>query len=344
MKDIATTNKLLLCIVIPLVLYLLKILSSIFIPLIVALFLAMTLLPMMRALGKKNIPNAISIIIAILILTTLICLMFIALRIGFREIEDVDASFWQEVLLKINSTLIPIIDFWGIGTTSNENSINAILQSKEVTDAMTNAAPKILGAANRSVTMFAMTIFYLLLLLAGTLNVQKIMEDTIFKKRLPSMRAFLAIEKSLFKFIIVKTLISLGTGIFFSIACYAFDIKFPVFWGLMTFALNFIQMIGSVISTAIVSLFAVAQLDPTGSLFAFIIILIGIQVVFGSVLEPIFMGKTFSINTITILVMLMIWGYLWGIPGLILSVPITVVLKTVFSNMPGTKVISRIMS
>ncbi len=170
------------------------------------------------------------------------------------------------------------------------------------------------------------------------------MEDTIFKKRLPSMRAFLAIEKSLFKFIIVKTLISLGTGIFFSIACYAFDIKFPVFWGLMTFALNFIQMIGSVISTAIVSLFAVAQLDPTGSLFAFIIILIGIQVVFGSVLEPIFMGKTFSINTITILVMLMIWGYLWGIPGLILSVPITVVLKTVFSNMPGTKVISRIMS
>jgi len=92
------------------------------------------------------------------------------------------------------------------------------------------------------------------------------------------------------------------------------------------------------------SIFSFAQIDQTGTLVAFIFIIIGIQILFGSILEPIFMGKTFSINTITILIMLMFWGYLWGIPGLILSVPITVALKTILDQFPRTQIISKIMS
>ena len=56
------------------------------------------------------------------------------------------------------------------------------------------------------------------------------------------------------------------------------------------------------------------------------------------------MGKSFSINVITILVVLMLWGYVWGIPGLIMSIPITVFLKIVFDKFPATRVISGLMS
>jgi predicted PurR-regulated permease PerM len=64
----------------------------------------------------------------------------------------------------------------------------------------------------------------------------------------------------------------------------------------------------------------------------------------GGVLEPVLMGKSFSINVITILIMLMFWGYLWGIPGLIMSIPITVFLKIIFEQFPKTQVIAGLIS
>ena len=103
-------------------------------------------------------------------------------------------------------------------------------------------------------------------------------------------------------------------------------------------------MIGSVISVALLSLFAYVELDPTGMLLFFILTITAVQVLMGGILEPIFMGKTFSINVITVLVMLMLWGFIWNIPGLIMSIPITVFLKIIFEQFPKTKVIANLIS
>ena len=69
-----------------------------------------------------------------------------------------------------------------------------------------------------------------------------------------------------------------------------------------------------------------------------------VQVIMGGILEPIFMGKTFSLNIITVLVMLMLWGYIWGVPGLIKSIPITVVIKIIFEQFPNTRIVAGLMS
>jgi AI-2 transport protein TqsA len=103
-------------------------------------------------------------------------------------------------------------------------------------------------------------------------------------------------------------------------------------------------MVGAIAVILILSLFALVEIQAPGILLLFILTITFLQVLFGSVLEPIFMGRSFSINTITILIMLMFWGYLWGGVGLILSVPITVFLKSVFEHFPGTKIIAEIMS
>ena len=91
-------------------------------------------------------------------------------------------------------------------------------------------------------------------------------------------------------------------------------------------------MIGSVISVVLLSLFAFIELNTTGTLLFFILTITLVQLIMGGVLEPIFMGKSFSINVITILVMLMFWGFLWGIPGLIMAIPITVFFKIILEN------------
>ena len=78
--------------------------------------------------------------------------------------------------------------------------------------------------------------------------------------------------------------------------------------------------------------------------YRFIVSISMVQVVFGAILEPIFMGKSFSINIIAVLVMLMFWGFLWGIPGLIMAIPITVFIKIILEQFPSTKVIASLLS
>jgi predicted PurR-regulated permease PerM len=138
-------------------------------------------------------------------------------------------------------------------------------------------------------------------------------------------------------------LVSALTGIGFGLACYFFNVSFPIFWGLFAFLINFVQMIGSIVSVILLTLFAFVELDPTSTLLFFILTITLIQVVFGSILEPIFMGKSFSINVIAILVSLMFWGYIWGVPGLIMSIPITVFLKIIFEQFPQTKLFATLL-
>ena len=344
LNHISTTNKLLFFIVIPLVLYLLKVLSFIFISLVAAVLVALMFLLMLRFCYKNNVPRWLSFISVSIIIFLLVFISFVVLRISIKEVVTVDSTFWVQILDNVNRILTPFIKILAIDLLPDEDNISAILHSDAVMDIIPQHLGKIIQIANSMITMLLMAVFFLLLLLAGTINVQKVMENTIFKRRIPSMRAFVTLEKSIVKFIVVKFLISLATGISFGLTCVFFDISFPVFWGLLAFSFNFIQMVGSIVITIVLSLFAMAQLDPGTSMLVFSLILIALQLLFGSVLEPIFMGRTFSINTITILIMLMLWGYLWGVPGLILSVPITVVVKTTLEQFKRTQHLAKIMS
>jgi AI-2 transport protein TqsA len=195
-----------------------------------------------------------------------------------------------------------------------------------------------------TLTTTLMTAFFAVLFLAGSINFQDVMHTVLFKQRFSSVKTFRKIEKDIIKFILVKFFISLFTGVGFTLACLAFDVSFPVFWGLFAFLINFVQMVGSIISVILLGLFGIVELDPTGTLVVFILAITGVQVLMGSILEPIFLGKTFSINVITVLVMLMLWGFIWGVPGLIMAIPITVFVKIVLEQFPGTLVIARLMS
>jgi predicted PurR-regulated permease PerM len=200
------------------------------------------------------------------------------------------------------------------------------------------------GAIGNGLTTILMTFFFVVLWLAESINVQKLLNNTILKSKHTSVKTFLRIESDLIKFMKVKFLVSLFTGIGISLSCLAFDVSFPIFWGLFAFVINFVQMIGSFISVILVSIFAFVELDPTSTLFFFILSCTMVQVIFGAVLEPVFMGKSFSINIITVLVMLMLWGFIWGVPGLIMSIPITVFLKILFEQFRSTQIISKLIS
>lgn len=109
------------------------------------------------------------------------------------------------------------------------------------------------------------------------------------------------------------------------------------FWALLIFVLNFIPNIGSIVATILPSLLALVQFD---SLTPFLIVLFGIgtiQFVIGNILEPNLMGHRLNISPLVIVLSLVLWGYLWGVPGLFLGVPMMVILIIVLYHFEDTR-------
>lgn len=331
-----TTNILLLTIAIPLIFYLLKILSFIFIPLIFSMFIALLFLPLMRWLGRRNVPKFISIIIVLLLVSGGLRLGVELIQLSSKEILATKSDFFPKAEAKLADLLFYLTDNFGIKIGEDQNIFSQFFQKENIGSTF--------GFLRKFLTTILMTAFFVVLWLAESINVHKLLNNTILKQRYTSIKAFMKIEKDLIKFIKVKFLVSALTGLFTGLMCVFFDISFPIFWGLFAFAINFIQMVGSFISVILLAIFAFVELDPTSTLFFFIVSISMVQVVFGAILEPIFMGKSFSINIIAVLVMLMLWGFLWGIPGLIMAIPITVFIKIILEQFPSTKVIASLLS
>lgn len=340
MNDLRTTNKLLLIIVIPLVFYLLKLLSFIFIPLIFSMFIALLFLPIMRWLNKKKVSKPLSIIIVILIFMGSLKIGGELIQLTSKEILSTDNAFFEKAESKLKDLLAMMEEYLGVPYAEEDNIINNFIPKESM---MKNFGTT-LDFLGNTLTMMLMTVFFVILWLAESINVQKLMNNTILKQKHTSVKTFMKVEKDLIKFIKVKFLVSLFTGIGTGLSCVVFGVSFPIFWGLFAFSINFVQMVGSIITVVLLSLFAFVELDPTSMLLFFVLSITGVQVLFGSILEPIFMGKSFSINIITVLVMLMLWGYIWGVPGLIMAIPITVFIKIILEQFPQTKVIASLLS
>ncbi len=341
MKDTKTTNILLLIIVIPVIFYVLKLLSFIFIPLVASMFIALIFLPLMRWFNKRKVPKFLSVFVVLLIFGVLFKIGGELIKISSKEILAADGEFLVKAEFKLTSLIISIHEFFGIEYLDNGGNVFSTLLKG---DFISKYFGSTIDFIRKTLTMTLMTAFFVVLWLAESINFEKLLNTTILKQKYASVRTFIKIENDLIKFIKVKIFVSLLTGIGVGLACVFFDVNFPIFWGLFAFAINFVQMIGSFICVLLLALFAFVQLDPSSILFFFILSISGVQIIIGGVLEPILMGKSFSINIITILVMLMLWGYIWGIPGLIMAIPLTVFIKILFEQYPNTKLIASFLS
>lgn len=339
MNKIKTTNTLLLIIVVPLVFYILKTLSFIFIPLVLSMFIALLFLPLMRWLTSKKIPKLISLLFVIVILTGLLKITSEIVKYSSKEILTENADFKIKAETKIVNLILNVEEYFGIERTQSDNILEYYFEKSDFKKYFGTT----LDFLSNTLSMTLLTVFFLVLWLLESINFQNVLH-TIFKHRFSSIKIFFKIEKDLIRFMKVKFIISLFTGIGITVACYFFDVSFPVFWGLFAFVINFIQMIGSFVTVFLLALFAFIEIDPISTLLFFVLTITLIQVVMGGILEPIFMGKSFSINVITILVVLGLWGYIWGIPGLIMAIPLTVFIKIILEQFSSTKFIANLIS
>jgi AI-2 transport protein TqsA len=145
-------------------------------------------------------------------------------------------------------------------------------------------------------------------------------------------------------YISIKTLISLLTGVLVYILCLAFGVDFALFWATLGFLLNYIPSVGSIIGTIPPILIAAVQLDSWARVIAFAAIFVVMQVLLGQILEPKLMGSKLAIKPLAILLGLIFWGFLWGIPGMFLAAPLMALLRILSSYFNFSRSIERLLA
>ncbi|HLW31166.1 MAG TPA: AI-2E family transporter [Aequorivita sp.] len=152
------------------------------------------------------------------------------------------------------------------------------------------------------------------------------------------------LEYSISDYLGVKTFVSFITGALSAIALLIIGVDAPVFWGLIIFLLNYVPTVGSLIATLFPVAFCLLQFPNLTPAVLTLIIVGSIQVVIGNVLEPKLVGNSMNLSALVTILALSLWGIIWGVTGMILSVPITVIMVIIFSKFEQTKGIAIMLS
>jgi predicted PurR-regulated permease PerM len=153
-----------------------------------------------------------------------------------------------------------------------------------------------------------------------------------------------SIEDQVQHYLLIKTFVSFLTALIGGIILVAGRFDFVIFSALLIFVLNFIPNFGSVIATLFPILIGILKFGFDLRVLLVALGLMATQFVIGTIVEPMMTGKSLNLSPIVILISLIFWGYVWGIVGMILAVPLTSAMKIFFENIPGLKPIADIIS
>ncbi len=148
----------------------------------------------------------------------------------------------------------------------------------------------------------------------------------------PNLQRMLSAIKDIQKYLGIKTLISMATGSLAGVLCWQMGLEFPLLWGILAFALNFIPAVGSIIAgipPVLLSLLDNGSVPEAAIIGGGYLLING---VLGNFLEPTLLGRRFGISTVVVILSVIFWGWLWGAVGMLMAVPLTMLLKVALDN------------
>ena len=196
-----------------------------------------------------------------------------------------------------------------------------------------------LSNAMSSIFLLLLTVVFMLLEVPQLPNKLKQM----MSRPIEGMAAIQRAIDSVSHYLVLKTAISIVTGLVAWGMLAALDVRFAFVWGLLAFALNYIPNIGSVLA----AIPPIAQVLVFSGLYDALVVLTGylvINLVFGNILEPRIMGRGLGLSTLVVFLSLIFWGWLLGPVGMLLSVPLTIIVKIALEQTNGGQSIAVLLS
>ncbi|MBK9327883.1 MAG: AI-2E family transporter [Sphingobacteriales bacterium] len=324
------------------VLGLLYLLQDLLIPLMLAMFLALLFQPGLVWFEKRKFPLWLSIsIILVLFLTTIFFIGTVIYKTG--------ADIYGEkeyILSQINSKLSGVLEMYNRVTGKKldlEHLFNDVTSGISSEMIMTNSG-SIFGTLGSLFEEFLLTSIYLVILLSGIMRYENYLHYLGGEgKSKKYIEAFEQIKNSIVSYMKVKLVISLFYGVGVTVIGLLFGLQFAFFWGFIGFVLNFLPVFGAIIGLVPVFIMGLIQFDSVYTAITLNLIAYAYHFILASVLEPVFLGNRTSLNTIVIIMGLLFWGFLWGIYGMFLSVPMMVLTKVILSQIEGTDLFVRLL-
>lgn len=321
--------------------FVLKELRVVLLPFFIAIFLAYIFKPLINRLLKKNIP----VIVGILIVLALVALLLLG---SFLIISSAVGSFIEaapEYQMKLETIIANISASLQESEFFMEYTKDFVWQDAIQVSSLTAAFTT---GVNSFVSLFSngfLILLYMVFLLAGTGQFTTKIRAAFSAEQAERFCSIIEnIDKQVRTYMMTKFIISAATGSLATIAMLLFGVDFAFLWGFLTFLLNFIPNIGSILASIFPILISFLQFDSFGIPIALAIVLIGVQTLMGNVVEPKMMESSLDLSPLLVLLSLIFWGWLWGIWGMVLSVPITAMMKIVLENISPLRPLGVMMS
>lgn len=297
--------------------------APIALPFALSLLLAILSLPLLLWLQHKQVPTTLAVLLTVL--ANIVFLGAIALIVGGSvKSFTQEAPKYADRLQQMNAALFAWLQSKGIEVSPeiardviNPGGVMALVGQ------MFNSLASVLS----NFVLVIITMIFILF------------EITQFPQKLrlaldrqdSNTDAFTKIILEVQRYIGIKTLISLATGILIGVWVAILGVDFPILWGLLAFLFNYIPSLGSILAAVPTLLLALVQLGPGPAALVGLGYVV-VNVALGTFVEPYFMGRKLGLSTLVIFLSLVFWGWVWGPVGMLLSVPLTMVVKILLEN------------
>jgi AI-2 transport protein TqsA len=322
--------------------FLLRELKSILIPFFIAIVITFIFHPFYRFLKSKRVPGWVAIVIILLIIVVIanIASVFI-----FTSVNSFAADFPK---YEIKFRAFSLSMFKSLKLTDTDiRSINESLQLKNMLleGSVTSTITSIFSSVLSVFGDFVLILIYVVFLLSELGSIKQRIGMAFTPEKAKKLdETLIEIFTDVKKYIVGKTLVNLIQGFLLGLILWAFGVDYYFIWGFLCFLSRYIPNIGSLISTILPAIIAFLQFDNIITPIIIVVLLVVVDNVIGNVLEPKFLGDQLDLSPLLLLLSLLFWGYVWGIVGMILSVPIMSMIKITLSKFESTRPAAILMS
>jgi AI-2 transport protein TqsA len=331
-------------------------------PLLIAVFVCYLIVPAHRWLVRHRLPSLVSYFV---IVGAFVSVMYFVGSLAFRSLSEISAelpTYVYQLEAVVDHTIDKFKTDFRLGDEQNATEDATVTDTEPPAPAPTTTrapSPQRRLVTNQLISIGQTTLetfvgiftgalvvlFYLIFLLAEVAGFEQRLVNAFGRQRAEHAREVIGtINLAVSRYIAVKTFISLLVAGITGAVLYSFGVRYAFTWAMITFFANFIPYIGSMVAVTLPIAMSAVQFGEPGRPFAIAVLLIVAQQATGSYLEPRIVGERLGVSPLIILLSLAFWGYLWGIPGMILSAPLAVTMKIVLENVETTKPIAKLLS
>lgn len=309
--------------------------SGLIIPFLLSLFVAIICNPIIKKAEQYKVPKAIAVIFVIAIFVGIGFSLAGLIGKSLNELSLVMPQYKAQLTAEF-ALLVDKLAVYNIFLSSS-----LLIEYLDPSAAMGFAADMLSGFGNIMANVFLIILTVVFMLFEASSIPAKLhlaLKDPQMKMQ--KVDKFLSAVN---QYLAIKTVVSLATGVVVSTMLWAFGLDFYILWGVLAFLFNFIPNIGSIIAAVPAVLLALLQLSPLSALFIGVGYMI-INTIMGNMVEPRYLGKGLGLSTLVVFLSLIFWGWLLGTAGMLLSVPLTMIIKIGFENSEQGQWISIMLS